>query len=161
MIKRIFLPLVAILLLTACGNNDKKHDEHDGHSHSGDARKTAADSLVKYIDDGHIVGMSKMGKLHNTQKEIQRVIDSIGKLPAAAQKSAAAYVESLKTLVKDMEYADFAMEKWMMEYNEDSAINNEAQHLNYLNDEKVKVDKVTSAILTSLQKADSLLKVKL
>lgn len=158
--KRIFLPLIIVFFLVACGGSDKKHDDHNGHSSSGDGPKTAADSLAKDIDDGHIVGMSKIGKLHNTQKEIQRVIDSIGKLPAAAQQSAASYVESLKNLVKDMEYADFAMEKWMMEYNEDSADNNEAQHLSYLKDEKMKVDKVTGAILTSLQRADSLLKIK-
>ena len=107
-----------------------------------------------------MVGMSKIGKLHNTQKEVQRIIDSIGKLPAA-QQTVASYATSLKAVAKDLEYADFAMDKWMTEFEMDSAINNIEQRIKYLADEKMKVGKMKEALLTSLQKADSLLKVKL
>jgi len=155
--KYFFLPVLAGCLLLACNSSDKKHEGHNG---SDKEPKTLTDSLLKDIDEGHIVGMSKIGKLHNTQKDVQRVIDSIGKLPAAAQESAAAYVAGLKAVVKDMEYADFAMEKWMMEYSEDSAKENAELRLSYLKDEKMKVDKMKDAILSSLQKADSLLNVK-
>ena len=108
---------------------------------------------MKDIDDGHIVGMSKMGKLHNTKKEVQRIIDSIGKLPAKAQAAVAPYVDQLKENIKELEYADFAMEKWMTEFEMDSAIDNLEQRIKYLTDEKMKVGK-------SMQKADSLLKVR-
>jgi hypothetical protein len=157
MMKYFFLPVLAGCLLLACNSSDKKHE---GHNSSDKAPKNLTDSLLKDIDEGHIVGMSKIGKLHNTQKEVQRVIDSIGKLPAAAQEAAATYVAGLKAVVKDMEYADFAMEKWMMEYSEDSAKENAEQRLSYLKEEKMKVDKMKDAILSSLQKADSLLNIK-
>ncbi len=160
--KKFIPPLVGLLacIAVACNNSNKKNDEHNGHTNSGDKPKTLADSLTAAIDDGHIVGMSKIGKLHNTQKQVQGVIDSIGKLPAKAQQAAGPYVVKLQALIKDLEYADFAMDKWMMEYDMDSAVNNMEQRIKYLTDEKLKVGKMKEAILGSLQKADSLLKEK-
>jgi hypothetical protein len=149
--------LITFLLFSACKSGDKKHD---GHGTTGDAPQTLTDSLLKDIDDGHIVGMSKIGKLHIAQKEVQRLIDSIGQLPAAAKEKAGAYLAGLEKAVKDIQYADFAMDKWMMEYDEDSAKENADQRLVYLKAEKEKVDKMKAAILGSLQQADSLLKIK-
>ncbi len=155
--KKIIFPILALVVLAACNSGDKKNG---GHNNSANEPKTLADSLMKDIDDGHIVGMSKIGKLHNTQKEVQRVIDSIGKLPAKAQEAVASYVEQLKANIKELEYADFAMEKWMTEFEMDSAIDNIEKRIKYLTDEKMKVSKMKEAILTSMQKADSLLKAK-
>jgi len=52
------------------------------------------------------------------------------------------------------------MDKWMTEYDMDSAINNMEQRIKYLTDEKMKVGKMKEAILGGLQKADSLLREK-
>jgi hypothetical protein len=160
--KKLMLPVVVLLacIAVACNNSDKKKDDHSGHTHSSNEPKTLADSLMAAIDDGHVVGMSKIGKLHNTQKQVQGVIDSIGKLPAKAQQAAAPYIAKLQGLIKDLEYADFAMDKWMTEFDMDSAINNMEQRIKYLTDEKLKVGKMKEAILGGLQKADSLLKEK-
>jgi len=155
--KKIILPFVAFVVFISCNSGDKKNE---GHNHGVDEPKTLVDSLVKDIDDGHIVGMSKIGKLHNLKNDVQRVIDSIGKLPAKAQQAVAPYVEQLKANIKDLEYADFAMEKWMTEFEMDSAVNNMEQRIKYLTDEKLKVGNVKEAILSSMQKADSLLKAK-
>jgi hypothetical protein len=157
--KIAFIPVLAVFtcFIVACNNSDKKADRPNL---SDNAPKTRTDSLLKDIDDGHIVGMSKIGKLHNTKKDIQRVIDSIGKLPAKAQQQAAGYLAQLVAAIKDLDYADFAMDKWMTEYDEDSAKDNAEKHIQYLADEKMKVDKMKEAILSSLQKADSLLKLK-
>ncbi len=154
--RKIILPVIAILTMTACTNTDKKHD----HSKTSDEPQTLTDSLEKDIDEGHIVGMSRIGKLHNTQKEVQRIIDSIGKLPAKAKEAAAGYLEQLNTAIKDLSYADFAMDKWMTEYDMDSAKANLEQRIKYLTEEKLKVDKMKEAILTSMQKADSLIKAR-
>ena len=48
----------------------------------------------------------------------------------------------------------------MTEFEMDSAIDNLEQRIKYLTDEKMKVGKMKEAILTSMQKADSLLKVR-
>jgi hypothetical protein len=107
---------------------------------------------------GHDEVMPKMGKIRGAQKEAQRLIDSIAALPAKAQAEAALLKTKLEELVKDLSYADFAMDKWMTEFSLDSAKDNMAMRLKYLADEKLKVNKVKEAILNSLAKADSLLK---
>jgi hypothetical protein len=52
------------------------------------------------------------------------------------------------------------MDRWMEEFNMDSASNNEEMRVKYLESEKIKIAKVNEAMLSSLQKADSLLKQK-
>ena len=153
------LAVVLISGMMACNNADKKHDGRNG---SGDKPKTPVDSLLQYIDNGHIAGMSRMGKLHNTKKAVQAVIDSMAKLPVAAQQTASSYITSLHAVIKDLDNADSEMEKWMPEYyeNPDTLADNVSERIKYLNTEKIKVDKIKEAILTSLQKADSLLKAK-
>ena len=158
--KKLIFPVFGLLgfIALSCNNADKKNG--DG-SNSGKVPKTHTDSLLKDIDEGHVTGMSKIGKLHNTKKAVQVVIDSIGKLPVSVKQTLAPYVSHLSGVIKDLDYADFAMEKWMTEYVEDSFKNNAEKHIMYLKDEKMKVDKMKEAILSSLHKADSLLKVKL
>jgi hypothetical protein len=120
--------------------------------------KAKADSLFDEVMEGHDVGMSKTPKLSEMQEQAKRVLDSIGKLPAKAQEAVASYKAKLDSLIKDLSYAEFAMDKWMTDFKYDSAKNNLEQRIQYLGDEKLKVGKVKKAILGSLQKADSLLK---
>ena len=86
------------------------------------------------------------------------MLDSISTLPAQQAKAAASYKQQLETLVSDLNYADFAMDKWMVEFNLDSAKDNLQLRMVYLQSELDKVLNVKKAILGSLSKADSLLK---
>ncbi|MEO7923515.1 MAG: viral A-type inclusion protein [Chitinophagaceae bacterium] len=152
--KKWIFPVILTTII-ACNNADKKND--------GQAKKepqTQADSLMAEVMDGHDVGMGKMGKIRAAQKEAKRVLDSLGTLPAKAQAAAADLKTRLQTLINDLDYADFSMDKWMTEFNMDSAANDMALRIKYLTEEKLKVGKVKEAILGSLQKADSLLKAK-
>lgn len=152
--KKFLFFLIAIYFITiGCKNAGKKPVQET-------KPVSQLDSLLEYIDQGHMDGMGKIGRLHNTKKTVQAMIDSISHLPANIQKTSALFVEALKTNIKDLDYADMAMDKWMMEYSEDSASSNENDRIKYLSDEKSKVEKVRAAIHNSLQKADSLLKVK-
>ncbi|MEP6647928.1 MAG: hypothetical protein ABJC12_12640 [Saprospiraceae bacterium] len=151
------LCLSILVTIAACTNSDKKQD----HGMMSNEPVTQADSLMKDIDDGHMFGMSRIGKLHNLKKDVQRIIDSVAKLPGKAQQASAPYIDQLKSNIKDLEYADFAMEKWMTEFEMDSAINNIGQRIKYLTEEKMKVANIKEAIASSMQKADSLLKAKL
>ena len=153
--KKFLLSLLVVGLVWACNSSDKK-----AGAKTGDQPTPLVDSLLQQIDDGHMLGMSKIGKLHMSKQKIETLVDSIGKLPAAAQTAAAAYVARLKQAIQDLDYADVAMDKWMMEYNEDSAKDNAQAHIEYLRNEALKVDKMKAAILTSMQNADSLLKAK-
>jgi len=152
--KKIILPfLILTTIAFACTNTDKKPGA-DGMP------ANVTDSLIKDIDDGHIEGMGKIGRLHNTRNAVQLVIDSIGKLPAKAQQAAASFVDQLKSAVNDLNEADGLMESWMTEYDQDSSRDDEAKRIEYLKGEKSKIDRMKDAIRNSLAKADSLLKVK-
>lgn len=155
--KRIRIPFLLLLfcLNIACKSGEKKPKKNDGDP------KSTVDSLLKVIEKGHIDGMGKIGRLHNSRKAVQAALDSMGKLPAAAQQAAKGYVDELNVAIKDIDYADMAMDKWMTEYKEDSAIENKEQRIRYLESEKQKVESMAAAIRNSISKADSLLKPKL
>lgn len=156
-----FYFLLAVTLSTvilAC-NNEKKQEGHN--SHKNNEPKTQADSLMADVMDGHDVGMAKYGKLQAMEKKVNASLDSIAKLPAKTQQELAPYKAKLDSAAADLSYAIFAMDQWMEEFDMDSAKDNMEARIKYLMDEKMKVGKVKDAILNSLNKADSLLKVKL
>ncbi len=161
MIKKIIFPLLAISLLTACNNAGKedhsKHETKDGKA----VVKSPVDSLFDEVMAGHDEVMPKMGKVRGAQTRAKAMLDSIARLPAKAQDAAVDLKKKLETLVNDLNYADFAMDKWMTEFNMDSAVNNVQERLKYLESEKGKVAKVKEAVLGGLARADSLLKAKL
>ena len=147
---RFAASLIIAFFLIACNNGDSGPDD----------KKSRADSLYKEVDEGHIVGMSKMVNLSKMQTETNRLLDSIAKLPAKARDAAAPYKAKLDSLLKDLNYAETAMDKWMTEFKYDSAKNDLEQRIKYLTDEKMRVGKVKEAILSSLSKADSIIGTK-
>jgi hypothetical protein len=132
------------LVLMSCGNESKP-------------QRSLADSLQKEVLDGHNVGMAKSRKLTSLQAETKRVIDSIQKLPAKARVAAAPYLAQLDSLAKDLYNAETGMNTWMNEFRIDSAENDQPVREKYFANEKIKVDRVTEAILSSIAKADTLL----
>ncbi len=154
---KIFLPLAFSLAIIAC-NNEKKTDH--SKSHKKEIPATKQDSLYAEVMDGHNEVMPKMGVIRGAQKKAQQMIDSISTLPAKAQAAAANLKLELQTLINDLNYADLAMDKWMMEFKMDSMKEDINERINYLMNEKVKMEKVKEAFQNGLQKADSLLKAK-
>lgn len=157
--KKNILSFIIVIIAIACNNADKKQEGSSDHTTK--APKTQADSLMNDVMDGHDIGMGKMSKINKMQKEVKMVLDSIAKLPVKAKYAAAPLKVKLDSLAADLSYAEKAMNKWMDEFNMDSAVNNIDQRIQYLAEEKLKIGKVKIAILRSLQKADSLLKSKL
>lgn len=155
--KAIQVTLVAFLLISvaACNSTENKEKEYNSRE-----PKTAADSLLKDVDDDHITGMSKMGRLTRAEQTTRRLLDSIENLPSKARKASMPLKIKLDSLQKQLSYAEMAMNKWMQEFNMDSAVNNTEERIQYLASEKIKVSKVKEAILNGLEKADSLLKNK-
>lgn len=145
------LGVVGILACNNAGNNN---------SPKNNEVKTLADSLKEGVDDDHNAGMAKMGKLTRAEQITQRLLDSISKLPGKARQAAEPLKAQLDSLQKDLQYAEFAMNKWMNEYKWDSAFSSVQEKIDYLTKEKLKVSKVKESILDGIQKADSLLKEK-
>jgi hypothetical protein len=145
-----WLPLaVCILLLTSC-NNSANSDSKSG--------KTYSDTLMDEVMEDHNIGMAKMSKISGAQKRVQLLIDSISGLPAGVQKNLTAYKRQLDSALNRLKYADYAMNKWMEEFNMDSAKESEEKRIEYLKSEKIKISKVKEAMLSSLKTTDSLLK---
>lgn len=158
MIKKIIFPLLAISLLTACNNAGKEDHSKHGTEEGKGAPKSAVDSLMNEVMAGHDEVMPKMGKVRGAQAQAKAMLDSIAKLPVKAQDAAVDLKKKLETLVNELNYADFSMDKWMTEFKMDSAVNNVQERIKYLEVEKGKVNKVKESILNGLAKADSLFK---
>ena len=161
--KRTSLLVLAslVLLLASCNSGDKKEGK-EGHDHNAmKAPKTPADSLEAAVLEGHDVGMAKYGKLKKMQSEMALMMDSLGRLPGKSKEAAAALRTKAEEVSKDLVNAINGMDKWMGEFNLDSARDNVEQRIKYLTTEKWKVDQLKESILGSLARADSLLKAKL
>ena len=158
--KKFFAPVIGFLFITitACNNSDKKNTRDSSNKTAIPA--TMADSLMEDVMAGHDAGMGKMGKLNAMQKEVQKVLDSIAKLPAKTKTAMDSYKAKMEELLQDLRSAKLGMEKWMDEFNMDSAENNPEQRIKYLSGEKLKIFSVKESMLNSLHKADSLLKIK-
>jgi hypothetical protein len=152
--KKYILSFIILLTITACNNADNKK----GGQGQTEAPKTKVDSLMADVMDGHDVGMSKMGKINRMQKNVEDILDSIAKLPAKAKIATGPLKVKMEDLLRELKIAKAGMEKWMDEFNMDSAVNNMEQRIKYLGEEKLKVSKVKGSILSALAKADSLIK---
>ncbi|MGQ0739250.1 MAG: hypothetical protein ACT4OJ_09345 [Bacteroidota bacterium] len=154
--KFLFLLPISLVILTSCGNNNDKSASKETKE-----TKTQEDFLMDDVMDGHDVGMAKYGKLKAMQNNVQQLLDSIAKLPAKVRETIAPLNQKLNSLKQELSDAKQGMDKWMEEFNMDSAVNNTEKRIKYLLNEKMKVGKVKDAILNSLARADSLLKTKL
>jgi hypothetical protein len=143
------LALLIVVAIMACNN---------AADNNTPKAKTQADSLMDKVMEGHNVAMAKMAKLHGSEKKIQSALDSISNLPGNRQKDVAGYKLQLDSILKRLKYAEFAMDKWMTEFNMDSAKDDEKKRVEYLESEKIKISKVKDAIISTLQASDSLWK---
>lgn len=150
---RILVVLFFATILFACNNatnNDSNATAHEGP-------KNHADSLLKDVMDGHDAAMGKMSKLSSAQKRVQQAVDSINKLPEKQKKSAGDYKTELDSLSERLSHARTSMDKWMEEFNYDSATKSSNREA-YLESENKKVTTVKDVMIAALQKADSLFK---
>lgn len=154
MLKKIAYTLLASWLFIAC-NNGTDQSAHEGHNTSMEP-KTKEDSLYKDVMDGHNVVMPKIGKVKGYIALAQQQLDSLDKLPAKAKAAAAGYKATLDSLIAELNTANQSMTQWMDEFVPDSLSEEAEKRIAYLEFEKVKVEKVKSNILGSLEKAEKL-----
>lgn len=144
---RFYIFIIITFLAIACNNFATQ-----------DAKPSQADSLEKLVLEGHDIAMPKIKKLERLQKQTSAAIDSLNKLSASAAKNNLAYKAKLDTTLQSLNNANFAMNKWMEEFEYDSLRNNEPQRIQYLQSELQKVNKMKDAVLSSIALADSVLR---
>lgn len=145
--------VMASMAALACNNAATDPARKDGFSATP---ATKEDSLYHQVMEGHDVGMAKMGRIRKYLVQIQQTTDSISKLPVKQQDQQ--YLQALSVLQQELKKAEEGMNTWMERFNEDSAKDNQALRIQYLEAERAKVNGVKDLILGSLQRADSLLK---
>lgn len=151
--KKIPALIVFAFAFLACNNSgsDTTHDT---------THKSRSDTLMDEVMEGHDVAMAKISKVNQAKKSIQQVLDSISQLPTTVQKASVQYRMQLDSAFNRLTFAGYAMDKWMEEFKMDSAQGDEQKRIEYLESEKTKISNVSNAIFTSLQKADSLIRLK-
>ena len=105
--------------------------------------------MVKLDDEA----MAKMGKVAGYRKTVDRKIDSLKKVRTPAKQKLNKEYADLKTQLKD---AEEHMNVWMEQFSIDSAQDDLEKRLQYLSNEKIKVERVKEEIFGVLKKADSL-----
>lgn len=146
----LFTVAVACILTTACKDN-QTDARKDGFS---DKALTKEDSLYKEVMEGHDEGMAKIGRVRKYLQQTQLALDSMNGIPA--EKQDRLYYQSLVDVQSALNYADHGMDTWMTAFNIDSAKENEALRIQYLQSELEKVNIVRKQIVDGLQQADSL-----
>ena len=140
------------LMIIACNNSNTSGENN------GKTAQSKPDSIMHEVMEQHDKGMAKMSKISKAKENIQHALDSISKLPTNAQKASAQYRMQLDSAFNMLGFANYAMEKWMNEFNMDTLKENPEEQAKYLESEKEKITKVNEAMINSLQKTDSLLK---
>lgn len=147
------IALLAASFLAACSNQPAPADTPQ----TGIPKLvTHEDSLVHDVLEGHDAGMARMIKLSKYIKKTKLLLDSLAAVPAVKRNRS--YEADLKGLLEDLNYAEISMNTWMDEFKLDSLKDKPKEREAYLESEKRKVTKMKEAILSSLQKGDSLLK---
>lgn len=142
--------LSTIMLLVSCGGSSD--DRQDGYSETA---KNPADSLFEVVMDEHDEAMSKMGRIANYRKQVDRKLDSLNNLKSSGK---AAAEKKFQDLGSELKQAEDRMNAWMHEFSIDSAQDDNDLRVKYLESEKTKVSKVKEEILAVVAKADSVLK---
>jgi paraquat-inducible protein B len=132
------LPLAICFFLSIACNNSGREEQN-----------AKADSLLSEVIKGHNVAMARSEKISQAEARVQAAIDSISRLPSDIQTNLAGYKIQLDS-----------MDKWMEEFDMDSAKDDIQKRIEYLESEKIKVLKVRDVMINSLQKADSILRQK-
>lgn len=135
----------------ACADNSSE-ERKDGYS---ERATNPEDSLFEEVMHGHDTAMAKMGRLSRYRKDVDAKLDSLEK---KGSKASASLKSTLKELGADLKRAEDGMNQWMQDFDIDSAQENVERRIDYLKNEKIKVDDVKEKILETLKRADSLLK---
>ena len=149
--RRLLIPSIVFIAI-AC-NQTEEPIRKDGFS---EVPKTKEDSVYKEVMEGHDIGMSKIIRVKRAISKSQHLLDSINALPKS--KLDENYQQALLDLQEDLNYADYGMNTWMLEFKADTLQDNKESRIKYLESEKEKVTKIKDAILSGLKRADSLLK---
>ncbi|MEO8582401.1 MAG: hypothetical protein ABI415_01320 [Flavitalea sp.] len=142
--KRCLL-MICISTLAAC-SDPQPAERANGFSEN---IKTAEDSVMHEVMEAHDVAMAKMGRLNYFKIRI----DSLAKTNLSA-----GFKPPLKDLRNKLDTAEDHMQRWMGEFNLDSAQKDGPARMPYLVSEKEKIYAARDLMLKNVAEVDSALK---
>jgi len=151
---KFVIQFVFVLLFISCNSSNTSTEK------SNKATESPSDSLMHEILRLHDRGMAKMNKIGEAKNRIQHNLDSISKLSFDLQKKSVQYRMELDSVFNRLTFADSHMETWMNEFNMDSLKDDQEKQIKYFESEKIRISHVNDEMISSLRKADSLLRKK-
>jgi hypothetical protein len=146
---KALIPVLLFLTLTIAGCSKKSEDHAHHHEEeaavSVDPNKALNDSVM----DLHNVGMKKMDEMFKLTESLKDKIAKTPSLPSTKKHEIEAAIDSL-------DHASEGMMVWMRQFNPGTDTADSEAARAYLNQEKVKVTKVTADILSAIEKAKAL-----
>lgn len=133
--KKVLLALMVILSFTAC--NDKEDEE----------------ILQAKIIETHDALMQK-GETIMANKETLNKLSKSTQYTANANLDTEGFYKKVNTLNADLTKADEAMMTWMNNFNPDFGTKNHIQIMEYLNKQKVDIEKVETQTNLALKNSD-------
>jgi hypothetical protein len=149
---RQYIAILVLICMLSCA--DDTPERKDGFSN---VASTPEDSLFQAVMDGHDEAMPKSMRIPQYREQLKKRIDSLDKLKS---ESAIDVRRKYQELDNQLKTAQEGMNKWMKDFQIDSAENDTEQRIKYLTSEKEKVEKVRVDVLAAVAAADSLLRTR-
>ena len=132
------LSLILLFCLNSCGDGQQNQNEGE----------VSQEELYDEVMAVHDEVMPRMGDLMNYQSQLKGKIDSL-------PEGQAEETESLQSVVDELEEAHDAMMGWMRNFNRDYEGMTEEEVMEYLRQEKEKIEEVKEKMNSALQEAES------
>ncbi len=141
-----FLLLFAVLTITSCV---KKAEEHSHHHEVPAAPADPNKSLQDSVNAVHDEVMPRLSEIFNLSQALKEKLVQNPAMPTAQKQEIQAALDSLKS-------ADDGMMIWMRQFRPPTDTSAREAARDYLKQEMVKVTKVKSSILSSIERAKKL-----
>lgn len=139
----IFGAVVIAMSLTACNNSNPKKEQED---------------LQKAVISAHDTVMAEMSTLMEKKMAINKILTGMDSLKAINANLDTAKVRTELTQLKtDLAVADEQMMTWMHNFDPDYEGKSHEEIMNYLNDQKDKINVVEKSFKSVIIKSDSVI----
>ena len=138
--------LLAILLFAGgCKQKTQAHDEHHHHNEEATGNKALYDEVMKV----HNEVMPKMDDIYKLKGQLKKKISETPGMPAEKKTA-------IESAIVKLDSASEGMMIWMRKFTPPSDSTSEEKEKEYLEDQKVKVQKVKEDMLKAIDNAKAL-----
>jgi hypothetical protein len=139
----LFLVLVAYsVLLTSCGQKSNEHE----HGHHKDSEQSANQGLYDEVMKVHDEVMPKMDDIYKLKEQLKKQLEAT---PALVDEKKT----ELQHTILELDSASEGMMVWMRNFNPIPDSLGEEKARQYLEEQKVKVNKVKEDMLQAIEEA--------